>query len=221
MDITMLAQRLLSTSELLALLAIVVVLVLSLIYCRKRNVPPYMRRLPFYFFASSLSEVVAESFPGVAIYIFWGFAVFENIYFFYFFRFLNGVFGQLPMRAYAVVSILPSFIVFMASRQPTDSVIGAVIFGSFTIVTLCIMYFRTLMVYPPTLAPERDPAFWMVTGITFYFLIRLPVFWFTPYFYTVRRQLLGDAVYSIQKFALVISYILFIKAMTCLKNCTC
>ena len=125
------------------------------------------------------------------------------------------------MVIYAFLVTMPSAIYFSLTREGDHSFEIAVMVASIVIVIPCISYFRKSMLYPIVVNPEKDPAFWMITGIFFYFSIRFPVFWFTAYFVHIGKLQLTAAVYSIQNFALVISYILFIKAMTCLKKYSC
>ena len=125
------------------------------------------------------------------------------------------------MVIYAILVTMPSAIHFSLTHSEGASFETAVMVASIVIVIPCIKYFRKSMLYPIVVTPEKDPAFWMITGIFFYFSIRFPVFWFTAYFVHIGKLQLTAAVYSIQNFALVISYILFIKAMTCLKKYSC
>jgi hypothetical protein len=221
LDIRVFAIRMVFTSVALGELATVLVFIVSVVYCRKPTVPRYMKHLPLYFFASAMAEILTIAFRSKMLWFYWGFAIFENIYFIYFFRLLMNKFRRLPVVIYAVIVTMPSAICFIVTRREGASFGIAVMVCSIVIIIPCIDYFRKSMFYPIVVTPEKDPAFWMITGIFFYFLIRMPVFWFTEYFVHTGKLLLTASIYSIQNFALVISYILFIKAMTCLKKYSC
>lgn len=220
-DITTLATRLVNSSEDLAYLTEVIVFIVSLVYCRKRGAPAYMKGLPFYFFVSTVTEIVALSFHRQMIFIYWAFNIYENIFFLLFFKLLVNVYSKLRFSFYIGLVIMQSAVIFLLTFRTTSGLEAAIMFSSVEIVVPCIVYFRRLMVYPIVIPLEKDPAFWMVTGIFFYFLIRLPVIWYHSYFLAIGKPLLAMTVYSIQNYALTIAQLLFIKAMTCLKKRTC
>jgi hypothetical protein len=167
-----------------------------------------------------MTEVVAIGFPRQSLYVFWFFAIFERMYFIYFFRLLLKTFHRLPIFVYGLIFTIPPLIIYALTLRPVSGLETEMLISSVVIAYPCFLYYRKVMLYPIIVSPEKDTSFWMVTGVFFYFLIRFPVILFSRYFLNVQ-PILSSAVYSIQNFALVISYILFIKAMTCLKKRTC
>ena len=58
-------------------------------------------------------------------------------------------------------------------------------------------------------------SFWIVSGIFFYFSLRIPAFLFAHYFDMQQNIPVAKAIISVYNYSEIIPYLLFIKAMTC------
>lgn len=85
----------------------------------------------------------------------------------------------------------------------------------------CFTYFKEIFSRQEIGQLDREPSFWMVTGILFYFLLAIPTIWFTGFYVHEGMFSTASAVYSINNYSQIITYILFIKGMTCAKKKLC
>ena len=93
--------------------------------------------------------------------------------------------------------------------------VRAVLLESVILIVPCLVYFREIFLTKRAVNLLREPSFWMVTGILFYTFLKIPVVLFTDYVWHHLSSTLGFELYSGNNFALIVTYTLFIKAMTC------
>lgn len=176
-----------------------------------------MRALPLYFFLSGLTDILGVAFRAQNVYIYWVFTIFEALFFCQFFlQLLPSRSSKAWVRGLAgLFSVGVTLFVFWV---PTGWLLTiTILFESMIIVHQCGIYYLTeglnsSVKYPP----KRDPGLWMVTGILFYFLVQLPVIWYTAAFEVAHNEEMALVVYSLNNYASVISSTIYIKAMTCL-----
>ena len=217
LDISLVFYITYSVSTLLAQVASIGILIVSLIYCWRRGAPRYMRGLPLYFFVSDLTEVLVIIFrKGHYIYVYGAFMYIDTLYLLYFFSLLLGSSLRRSLWAGIFIVLIPSLAFYFYTKRLWGAVAVAAELESIVLIIPCMIFYRRLFERPKIAVLEKDPGFWMVTGIFFYFFIRFPVIWFTGYYHLVDSQPFSAGVYSINNYSLVISYALFTKAMVCL-----
>jgi hypothetical protein len=113
----------------------------------------------------------------------------------------------------------------------------AVLIEDLMCIVLCLSYFRELlflsepgldllthptfwaviaiMFYFAGLDLLTHPTFWAVIAIMFYFAATFPLYWAKAYLDSHDMVTISDKLYSINNFALVVTYLLFIKGYTC------
>lgn len=220
LDLARLSDNVLLASELLASAALLIITGISLGRCRRPGVLRYYRDLPVYFIISGVTELIANLVPvrALSIYIYWAFILFETMYFLHFFsRWLNRFVKGYQYGGTTLVTGI-SMLIYFRSFSPRPAAFTAATVESLVMVVPCIYYFIDVFQRPTACPLQDDPTFWTVTGIFAYFSMNLPILWFSNYFDHTNRQYLAQAIYSIHNFVLVITYSLFTKAMTCLKN---
>lgn len=92
----------------------------------------------------------------------------------------------------------------------------AILIEDLMCIVLCLSYFRELLFLPePGLDLLTHPTFWAVIAIMFYFAATFPLYWAKAYLDSHDMVTISDKLYSINNFALVVTYLLFIKGYTC------
>lgn len=91
------------------------------------------------------------------------------------------------------------------------------IFEAAVLLVGCFGFFRELVVTPKIVQLKKHPAFWVVLGIFIYLIFYLTCELFSTYFGYLKMHDLAIGFYSINNFAQLITYSLFIIAMLCLK----
>jgi hypothetical protein len=196
----------------------IVLLVLSLLFCFRNYNPGYMKSFPIYCFGNVLAEVVMKLYPSKVTIVFNLFTVFELLYFSYFLTRLIE-----SHRIIRVVWILDGLLIgyllyYLLMKEIAHVAEWAVIFESFILIIPCLVYFREVFSTPKVLDLRREPSFWMVTGIAFYFFLLIPTLLFSSYYLKMKMRDVCSSLYSVTNFSQVFSYVLFIKAMTCRKS---
>jgi hypothetical protein len=91
----------------------------------------------------------------------------------------------------------------------------AVLFESIIIITLCLTFFRELFARPEPVDLLKEPSFWLVTGMFFYLATIFPLFLTRSWLHSHGLFKVAQSLYSINNFALSVTYLLFIKGFTC------
>lgn len=202
----------------LAGIATVVTLPIAFIFCWRSFQPDYMKSLPIYLFVSGLTEILALLFEKYAGFIYWLFTLFETIYFSYFFYLLfSGYSRRVLLYVVDIVFILLSVIGVIALPRGYNIAL-AMLFESALLVVCSIIYYRNILNTRQIIYTARDPSFFMVTGIFFYFLIQIPVTGFSAFYFATHKIDLLELVYSMNNYSLTVSYAFYTKAMVCLKK---
>jgi len=202
-----------------------VIFILSILWCCRPYNPGYMKSLPIYFLGNILAEIAHWILPNYypssepAIYLI--FTIFELFYFSYFLTRLieSGTARKwiwmldLIFLICLIVLIVRTGIIFSAGM--------AVIMECIILIIPCLVYFKEVFSRLYVMELEREPSFWMVTGIVFYFFLLIPTIWFSGYYSHIGELGMARALYSINNYAQIISYIIIIKAMTCAKKKLC
>ena len=204
----------------LELIISAITIIISLCYCWRKGQPRYLRGFPIYFIMSLLSDLLYEAFRPHSGIIIWIFTMFEALFFSYFF-FL--IFEAKQLRVLITVmasAFLLLGLTFFVLLPRVHNMILATLLESFILVLPCTLYYREMLSRRQIIGLNKNPAFFIVTGIFFYFLIQFPVILFSVFYSYAHNQPLAYLVYSMNNFSQFISYLLFIKAMQCLVNRT-
>ena len=84
-----------------------------------------------------------------------------------------------------------------------------------SILMLCAVFLGEILRDNPTKGWVTLQTYWVVTGIIFYFSLRIPTFLFSLYASLEGGSRLSDLLFSIYNYSQIVPYALFIKAMTC------
>lgn len=205
-------------------------LIIGCLYCYRADLPNYLKIFPFYLFVSIGLEFFAHPYLrsvfkllpssanqrsiGFTLYNFY--TVFET---FAFTWFLFQVIRSGSIKRIAIL-LLFLFILFFTKSALTAGLGSsindlAVLFESVIVITLCLTFFRELFSRPEPVDLLKEPSFWLVTGIFFYLATIFPLFLTRPWLLDQGLAKVVKSLYSINNFALSVTYMLFIKGFTC------
>lgn len=191
----------------------IVLFVISLILCFRPYSPRYMKSFPIYCFVNAVVDPIVSTGVISMNSAYSAFTVFEL---FYFTIFLATLIDSKKIRRI----MLYIDIVFLLTLISIIKFIGMPIYGviileSCIILVPCLIYFRRIFSQKVITDLSSEPSFWMVTGIAFYFFLEIPTLSFSIYFIDIHRRDLFSAVYSVNNYSQLISFVLYVKAMTC------
>jgi hypothetical protein len=211
----------------------IVLLVCSLIFCYHKGNPKYIKVFPIFTFSNILGDTCSalgtyfinngnKAFSIVFFLLFYLIPLFELIFFTYlFFQLIQSVWAKRIAWAMALLFII-LFILFYTSvfnlmnRTSTIAFFEtSTLVESISIIMLCLVFFRELLKRPYSKELTKLQSFWLVSGILFYFSLRVPAFLFSGYFGIQKNQQIASAILSVYNYSQVIPYALFIKAITC------
>lgn len=199
----------------LGCLSVGLLFLFSLVFCLRSDNPRYLRSFPIYCGANALAEVVAHIFPVTGRIDYDIFTLFELLYFSYFLSRLIDSRGTKRLIWTLAFLFLACFVLYTLHPALFDGAGWFIILECIIIIIPCLVYFMEVFSKPHTADLWVEPAFWMVTGILYYFFILIPTILFVYYFDSQHKPALALAVYSVNNYAQVISYLLFFKGMTC------
>jgi hypothetical protein len=196
----------------------VVLAVLSLIYCRKGYNPPYMRAVPVYCVGNAATNLFQAAFRSTYTITAGLFTLFELIFFVYF---LTRILVSRKRRA-VLWALTGLHLLYFGMNWLKGKVFGMnadmSLLEAVIVIVGCLMYFREMLLNPVIPVLNKEPAFWMVLGIFCYFVFFIPSVFFASYFALEKLENLTSAFYSLNNYAQIVMYALFIKAMTCLRK---
>ena len=192
-----------------------VLLLLSLLFCFKRGAPAYMKTFPLYTAVNCIPEIACFVWPNLSALVIFIFTLFELAYFTYFLSQI--IQSKRTIRNLCVTNAIVGVVTIIELfTEPLRKVNGRLdLAESFILVTAALCYFRELFRAPKYIDLLKNSAFWMATGILFYFVLLVPTVIFTSYFYYYGNKVTGQAIYSLNSYSQIISYALYVKAMTC------
>jgi hypothetical protein len=205
-------------------------LLVGVFYCYRAINPSYLRIFPGYLFVSIAIEVfinpyiiaifhyepfgVHQHYAKVALY-----NLFTPFELFIFSWFLFQVIQSTFIKKVLIASLLLFSLFFILYSLRTDlgnkaNAIGVVL-ESVIIIIPCLTYYRELFTRSEPVDLLREPSFWLVTGIFFYLATIIPFYVTSNYLVSHGLARAAKSLASINNFALVITYLLFIKGFTC------
>jgi len=188
------------------------------VYSTSKSSYSYLKLFPPFL----LATLVAESFgsylsalkkPNLAIYNF--FTVFEFCFYLYVISLIIG--SRQIKRAiaivitfYAIVAVMN--IIFFQGMNAFHTVTYA--FGCLIIVAACIYYFFELFKFPKSIDLKNNPAFWICSGLLFFYCCGFPLFGFTNLLSGISRLIIRN-FFSIIVILNIFLYTLFTIAFLC------
>ena len=163
-------------------------MIVGFVILSRKNVPLYLRLFPYFLLVTLITEILGwlmsvEGMNNAALYNFFSVAAF--IYYLYaikqaiYSRRAKHIF-KLVMIGYAIVSLFN--ILFIQKLLSFHTITYSV--GCFIIVVGSIYYFLELFQYPRFIDLKRVPAFWMISGLLFFYMCTLPILGVLNYMFT-------------------------------------
>jgi hypothetical protein len=210
-------------------------LLACLILARRPGNPPYLRQFLIFGIANFISDWIqvyyldiynaADRFSKLAYIltqtIHFLYPIFEIIFFFYIlFQIVKSLLAKRIAKILAVffiVSYLFSVYMFISQSQTGFLywISVSFFFKDVALVSLCLFFFVEIFKDTELLDLSRFPAFWIVTGILFYYSIETLTMFFAAYFFVHNMVLLKDVIISVSYIPAIIVFLMFIKAFTC------
>ena len=196
-----------------------VLLILSYIFCFRRFSPRYMRSFPIYATLNAAADALAEVFHTRSNEIYYGFSLFELVYFTYFLTTIFRVKGaKVALWSLTIICMLSS-ISLIAIKVFDFSLVGinglSLLAECFVLILGCAEYIREIMAKPDIPELTREPAFWMVCGMFSYFSILGPTVIFSGWAGSRELTTVAGLMWSFNNYAQLISTAFFITAMVC------
>lgn len=198
-----------------------VTLVISFLFCYRKQNPSYLHFFPFYHLFACCIEVIAYFYFMVDYsapmmkHAPYNVFTFGEFFFFFFF-----ILTQLTRRQYklilwvgGVIALGLLFSFLLTYRSLNFPVWQGVMTTNVFFISGCILYFLNIFKALPHANLSKEPSFWIMMGIFFYSVIEAPtiavVLNYKPLF---ASTLLYSIVNTI---AYILLHLLFIKAYTC------
>ena len=204
-------------------------LAISMLYCYREFNPSYLKIFPMYLFVSIAIEILVSSQIDRAFHfrpfgsyqpylrmVFYNlFTLFELIVFAWFlFQVIRSI--KIKVTLIILLSMFIIFFILYSILKGLDNFNDiAVALESIIIIIPCLTYFREIFTWKEPVDLLREPSFWLVTGIFFYLATIFPLYVTRPYLTTNGFMGVTKSLYSINNFALSITYLLFIRSYTC------
>jgi hypothetical protein len=203
----------------LYLFAIVISFVSSLlVYTYPKTSYYYLRLFPPFLLATIITEVLGSYLssihrPNVALYDF--FTVFEFCFYLYI---INLIIANEKIRKvikgviilYILIAV--ANILFIQKIKAFHTVTYA--FGCLLIVAACIYYFFELFKIPKSVELKRNPAFWICSGLLFFYCCGFPLFGMFNFLSDISRLIIKN-FYNIITILNIFLYTLFTIAFLC------
>jgi hypothetical protein len=188
---------------------------ISCVFYFQKRTPGYLKSLSLYCFVNVASEVIVYLYPVAQAKTYLVFTLFEGLYFSYLLGFLIRN-KKIKKIAVWLPYMLPAYTLwyFLKHRQipPFNNV---VLLESVILMTTCMAYFKETLTSPTPGYSEKDPAFWIVTGVLFYFGMQIPTLIISAYFIHAKLPALSHAFYSVNNYSLLVTYCSFLTALIC------
>jgi len=207
----------------LATLSSVVLLIFSFLYCYRKNNPAYLRIFPSYCVMSLIAEILNNYWlledylaPSKKLSILSNmYTCYELIFFTYFLILI--IHSKLAKKILVILDIC--FFLFCGWTFVTRGLYSGagpiILFECLILIIPCLVYFRELFTLQKHIDLSKEPSFWIVTAMLFYYFIFPPIVLFNGYFELHKLDAIALGIESLNNFSQIITDILFIKAFTC------
>ncbi len=195
-------------------------LICSLIFCLRRDKPLYLRVFLIYAIVNPIPDLLVYFFPETQHLAYMTFSLFELGFFTYFLTLT--FFNKRAIKLLSIVSIiwilrgLLHMIPLSHLKEASFSFVVVQFVGeSIILVAGCCEYIREIMGRPTIPVLSKEPAFWMISAMLFYFITLAPTMVFTNFAMIHHMPDVGATVFSVNNFCQIFTTILFIIGMTC------
>lgn len=154
-------------------------LLFSLTLYFRRGVPLYLKLFPPFLAMTLVIEVVGWTRKGKDIdasLMYFLFIAFEFVFYLYMLRYVirTARVKKVILSLVFIYSVLALVSIFIIEANTFPSISYS--FGCLFIVGVCIYYFYELFHYPAATSLLREPAFWICTGLMFFYICSFPLF---------------------------------------------
>ena len=208
-------------------------LVCCLFFCYRKSSPKMVRLIRFFAYSNAIIDIITLSsflvkedkylsLLKLIDNLAFMFAFLFEIVFFTFLLF-QVVQSKLAKRiswlfnSFAFICMF--FVVFYIIQHNKHSLIDYslslfTILQAVSILMLCVVFFSEMIKTKQIKGWINLQTYWVVTGIFFYFLLRIPTFLFLLYFVDQNKIHLGNTIVSVYNYSQIIPYAFFIRAIT-------
>ena len=182
-----------------------------------RNDPYYLKAFPYYLGITFITECIAtyrwsKGFTTTNIYTFFG--VFEFLFYsFVLYRLVTSKVVRLMVKfgmiVYPVIVLLNILFIQIKGFHSITYALGCLI-----IVSMCIYYFLELFQSTRSVVLIREPAFWICTGLLFFYCCTFPIFSLTNFIKNFPKVII-DNIESLLNLMNSLLYSLFTIAFLC------
>jgi len=146
----------------------------------QRNTPLYLRLFPPFLLVTIMVEIIGEylrAHTGTNVKLYNPFLVFEFVFYFFMLRQIirNKIIKQIILHLLWLYPLMALFnIYFIQKITIFNSMTYS--FGCLLMVAICIYYFFELFQHPYSGSLFREPAFWICSGLLFFYSCSFPIF---------------------------------------------
>ena len=194
--------------------AIALSLLASLFIVSSKDIPPFLKLFPFFLFLTLLVELTGAflmATNNTPLYNF--FSIFEFIFYLYIIK--NIIHNKRIRKIITIVMVLYPIAalinIFFILGSVNKLHITTYSLGCLLIVIFSIYYFYELFKSTASVNLKREPAFWIITGLLFFYTCSFPIFGFANFISAVIAKNIGGVLVIIN----VILYVLFAVAFLC------
>ena len=190
----------------------------SLVYFQKTKVPLFLRLFPVYLLVTFTVESagVWMSYNGITTTTLYN--VFTTIEFIYYLWMFSQIIHNRKMKkilnnclwAYPLAFIINKL--FIQTGEQYHTLTAGI--GSFLVVLAAIYYFYELFQSEKSVDLKREPAFWLSSGLLFFYSCSFPLFSLINYFYSPSDIIVGY-ILSLLSLVNILLYSSFIVAFLC------
>jgi hypothetical protein len=197
-----------------------ILLFFSFKYCYQKYNPPYLRSLPIYCIVTLAIVLISVFFQSASGQrgTFNVYTIFVLIYFSYF---LSRIIDRKNVtRLIVILNVIffSSVLIFLAFQNPKGASLLIMLVDPVVLVIICLVYFKIVFSESRTISLSKEPSFWLVSGILFHAFFIIPIFLTMLYFFYFHRAAnLGILVFSMYYLTQIVSFVLFTKALICMR----
>ena len=196
--------------------AIMISLIASLFALQKKDLPPYLKLFPFFLFITLLVELTAtylitKDISNVPVYNF--FSIVEFIFYLFV---IKQVISSAVVKKMIIVTIFlypMAALINLMFRDIYRLQIIPYSISCLIIVIYAIYYFYELFKSTSSVNLKREPAFWIITSLLFFYTCSFPIFGFANFL--SGFSVIGRNIGAVLVILNVILYSLFTVAFLC------
>lgn len=198
------------------LIQIISLLVASSLFFR-RNTPWFLKLFPLFLFTTVVIEVIGWQLVVHEINATLLYNLFTTLEFEFYLFLLYNIIRNKKFKRFILYCILfyPILVVSNISLIQVNTFHSITYsFGCLLIVTVCIYYFLELFQHPKAIDLKREPAFWICSGLLFFYCCSFPLFGLLNFLHSVSGVIMRNLA-SIVMILNILLYTSFIIAFIC------